>query len=108
MGVFIIVLYDDDLEPSWQQIAIGHAVSVDGGITFHQDNDPILIRDDFDWTGGEIRSPSAIFEDGKLHFWFAGNVPVKDFRPLIIRGIKGREFGIGYITFYEKLFKVTK
>lgn len=93
-----IVVYNDNLEPSWQQVALGHAVSEDGGVSFWQDKEVIFTRNDFDWTGGEIRSPSALFENGRLRLWFAGMVPVSDFRPLIVRGIKGREFGIGHAT----------
>ena len=91
-----IVVYSKNLDPNWQQVALGHAVSKDGGIHFEQDEHPIFNRNDFDWTTGEIRSPSALFEKGKLRLWFAGMVPPKDFRPMIERGIKGREFGIGH------------
>lgn len=98
-----VAIYNDafnggDLEPKWQQVALAHAVSADGGVTFQQDKAPIFIRNNFDWTGGEILAPSALFENGKVHLWFAGMVPRRDFRPLILRGIKGREFGIGYAS----------
>lgn len=91
-----VVIFNDKLQPNWQQVALNHAISLDGGKTFKQDQAPIFVRGDFDWTKGEIRSPSALFENGKIKLWFAGMVSPSDFRPMIERGIKGREFGIGF------------
>ncbi len=93
-----VVVSSGEISPNWQQVALAHAVSSDGGVSFVQDSQAIFTRGDFDWTGGEIRSPSALFEENQVRLWFAGMVPVSEFRPLILRGIKGREFGIGHAT----------
>ena len=93
-----VVVSSEKLNPSWQQVALGHAVSSDGGVSFVQDSKVIFTRGDFDWTSGEIRSPSVLLENNRVRMWFAGMVPVSEFRPLILRGIKGREFGIGHAT----------
>jgi hypothetical protein len=93
-----VAVFSSQLDPNWQQVALSHSVSSDGGLSFTQDKAPIFVRNDFNWTGGEIRAPSALFEDGQVKLWFAGMVPVADFRPMIAKGIKGREFGIGYAT----------
>ncbi len=100
-----VVIYNQSLEPQWQQVALSHAVSIDGGQSFRQDSRPIFNRADFDWTKGEIRSPSALFENGQLKLWFAGMVPTAEFRPMILRGIKGREYGIGYATIDASQFE---
>jgi sucrose-6-phosphate hydrolase SacC (GH32 family) len=91
-----VIINSAKQSPAWQQVALAHAVSRDGGVSFQQDERPVFTRDDFDWTGGEIRSPTALIDNGEVRLWFAGMVPVSDFRPLIVRGIKGPEFGIGY------------
>lgn len=93
---FDVVTYSQNQDPNWQQVALHHAVSTDRGSVFVQDDAPMFTRKDFDWTRGEILAPSALMEDGKIRLWFSGHVRIKDFRPMIIRGIKGREFGIGY------------
>ena len=86
-------------DPEWQQVALHHAVSNrDGEGDFVQDAAPLMTRDDFDWTGGEIASPTVLVEGSKLHMWFAGHVHKSQLGPLIRRGISGREFGIGYAT----------
>ena len=46
---------------NWLQVAIQHSWSTDGGLTFHQDPKPLLVRDSFKWTGREIRSPAPTF-----------------------------------------------
>jgi sucrose-6-phosphate hydrolase SacC (GH32 family) len=72
-------------KPSWQQIAIHHAVS-DDGVNFIEDPEPLLERNDLSWTKTEIRAPATLYEDGRFRLWFAGhdvdNLPVS---------------GIGYI-----------
>lgn len=85
-------------DPEWQQVALHHAVSSDGGQTFVQDPGPILTRDQFDWTQGEILAPSVIVDGNLVKMWFGGHVRNKDLAPLILRGFKGREFGVGYAT----------
>ena len=85
-------------DPEWQQVALHHAVSSDGGKTFTQDPAPLLAREDFDWTAGEILAPSVLVEGDRLLLWFGGHVRNPDLAPLILRGFKGREFGVGLAT----------
>ncbi|MFW5431458.1 MAG: hypothetical protein ACKE5Q_01595, partial [Methylophilaceae bacterium] len=92
-----VVTHDDAAEPSWQQVALHHAVSTDGS-RFVQDKAPLFTRNDFNWTTGEILAPSALFEDKKLRLWFSGHVRVQDLGPLIRSGIKGGGFGIGHAS----------
>jgi hypothetical protein len=82
-------------DPEWEQVALHHAVSSDGGVTFLQDASPILSREDLPWTSGEILAPSALVEGDQVTLWFAGHVRRKDLGPMIRRGIAGPEFGIG-------------
>ena len=65
--------FDVAIADPWLQVKIHHAVS-DNGITgWSQDSSSLLNREDFSWTRGEIRSPSAIEYNGKLYLYFAGN-----------------------------------
>jgi sucrose-6-phosphate hydrolase SacC (GH32 family) len=81
--------------PEWQQVALNHAVSRDGGLTFHQDPAPLFARTDFTWTQGEILAPCVLLDGDRVLMWFGGHVPNAELGPLILRGFKGREFGIG-------------
>lgn len=77
-------------KPSWQQVALHHAVSTDG-INFIEDEQSLLKRDDVSWTKTEIRAPSALYEDGRFKIWFGGH----DIQNL-------KESGIGYIEWIGK------
>ncbi len=85
-------------DPEWQQVALHHAVSADGETGWVQDDKPLLTRDDFPWTGGEIRSPSILVENGTIRMWFAGHGSRPQLGQMIGRGFKGGEFGIGYAS----------
>ena len=93
-----VATFNKNADPNWQQTAIHHAVSYDEGKSFYQDNAPIFTRNQFDWTQGEIRAPFPLVDGNKLDLWFAGNTRIPDLRPMIINGIKGRQFGIGYAS----------
>ena len=82
-------------DPEWQQVALHHAVSRDQGRTFVEDRAPFLAREDSTWTSGEILAPTALIQDKHLLIWFAGHVRRRELAPLIRRGLKGKEFGIG-------------
>ena len=91
--------FDKNANPSWQQIAIHHAVSNDGENDFKQDDAPLLTRDDFPWANGEVVGPTALYEDGKVKLWFAGHKKNSELMPLILNNFKGNEFGINYVEF---------
>jgi len=74
-------------EPSWEQVALHHAVSSDG-INFKEDKKPILRRNDLSWTKTEIRAPASLYEKGRFRLWFAGH----DIKNLPAAGI-------GYLDF---------
>jgi len=67
------------IKPSWQQVALHHAVSSDG-VNFSEDHDPLLERNELTWTKTEIRAPATLYEGGRFRIWFAGhdvdNLPV--------------------------------
>jgi hypothetical protein len=84
--------------PQWQQVALHHAVSKDGGASFVQDRHPLLTRKDFSWTTGELLAPTALVDGGRIRIWFSGHVALGEMGPLAQRGWKGGEFGIGYGT----------
>lgn len=86
-----------DAEPEWQQVAIHHARSADG-IAFHEDAAPLLTRASTDWTDGEILAPGPLVDGDTLRLWFGGHVAVPRLAPLIQRGVRGPEFGIGLAT----------
>ena len=90
--------FEKGRDPEWQQVALHHAVSNDGGKSFVQDSAPFFTRDQLDWTQGEILAPTVIVDGTQLKMWFGGHVRNKDLGPLILRGIKGREFGVGLAT----------
>ena len=97
--VYDVAMHRTGADPEWQQVALHHAVSRGTSeVDFVQDPQPLLTRDDFGWTGGEIRSPSALVEGNKLHMWFAGHGHRPQLGAMIVRGFKGGEFGIGYAT----------
>ena len=80
-------------------MAIQHAVSRDGGLTFVENGGPLLRRDDNDWSQkGELSGPVALIEGDKVRLWFAGHTGYDLLANMIKRGWKGREFGIGVMT----------
>lgn len=97
--VYDVAISRSGMDPEWQQVALHHAVAIgDGESEFQQDEKPLLTRDDFPWTGGEIRSPSVLVEGDTLRMWFAGHARRPELGALIRRGFVGSEFGIGYAT----------
>jgi len=85
-------------DPEWQQVAIHHARSMDGRTPFQEDEAPILTRDSTPWTSGEILAPAPLIDGGQVKLWFAGHVANSALAPLVQRGFKGQEFGIGLAT----------
>jgi predicted GH43/DUF377 family glycosyl hydrolase len=96
--VYDVAHYQKNRNPEWQQIAIHHAVSEDGMKNFVQDKQPILTRKDFSWTSGEISGPFVLIDSQQIKLWFAGHVSIPELAPMIQRGWKGNEFGIGLIS----------
>lgn len=82
--------------PEWQQVALHHASSPTGTGAFTEDQQPLLTRNDFSWTSGEILAPSVLLVDNTLHLWFSGHVDYANLPDFINRGFKGPEFGIGH------------
>ena len=94
-----VVHFDKNAKPDWRQVALQHAVSKDGGLTFVEKGGPLLRRDDNDWSvKGEVRSPAALIDGNEVKLWFAGHAGHENLANLIRRGLKGREFGIGLMT----------
>ena len=97
--MYDVVLSLKDANPSWQQVALQHAVSnTDGKGGFVQDAQPIFTRRSFPLTHGELIGPAALVDNGQIKLWFGGHVPVGDLAPLIRRDFSGDEFGIYYAT----------
>ena len=94
-----VVHFDKNAKPQWRQVALQHAMSTDGGLTFREDSGPLLRRDDNDWSAkGELIGPTALIDGGQVKVWFAGHTGYDTLGNLIRRGFKGREFGIGMMT----------
>ncbi len=94
-----VVHFDNKANPQWRQVALQHAVSTDGGLTFREVGGPMLRRDDGDWSAkGEVHSPAAIIDGNRVMLWFAGHTGYDTLGDMIRRGFKGREFGIGFMT----------
>lgn len=94
--------FNKDAEHKWSQVALHHAVSDDGETQWTQDSQAIFTRLSFPWTSLEVRSPSALFEDGVLHLWYAGNANVAEFLPEIRSTGRTAKFGIGHATRKEQ------
>ena len=94
-----VVHFDKNANPTWRQVALHHAVSRDGGLTFRELGGPLLRRDDSDWSArGEVHGPTALIEGGEVKVWFGGHAGYDTLGNMIRRGFKGREFGIGLVT----------
>jgi hypothetical protein len=85
-------------DPEWQQVAIQHARSATGLPPFREDKAPVLTRESTDWTDGEILAPGPLLDGDQVKLWFGGHVAVGRLAPLLQRGTKGPEFGIGLAT----------
>lgn len=96
--VFDVAHFDRFSNPQWRQVAIHHAVALEEGTGFVQDDRPLLVKNDLDWTGGEILAPSVLVDGDRIKVWFAGHVSSDKLGPLAQRGWKGKEFGIGYFS----------
>jgi hypothetical protein len=91
--------------PQWQQVALHHAVSDDGETNFRQDSGPLLVREDFHWTSGEILGPAALIDGDRVKIWFSGHVSYGELAPLVNRGYRGKEFGVGFASIDLAAFK---
>jgi predicted GH43/DUF377 family glycosyl hydrolase len=69
----IHIYCDVVLNSPWTQVMIHHAYSADGLTGWVHDNEPLLERNDYFWTAGEIRSPSALIYNNDLYLYFAGH-----------------------------------
>jgi hypothetical protein len=96
--VYDVAHFQSGGDPEWEQVALHHAVSSDGGKSFVQDKQPIFTRSDFNWTSGEILGPTVLVHGDEVMLWFGGHVRRADLGPMIRRGIAGPEFGIGFAT----------
>ncbi len=96
--VYDLAHFHKGRDPEWQQIGLHHAVSANGETGFVQDNKPLMTRNDYSWTSGEMLAPSVLMEGDKVNLWFSGHVTHGELAPLINRGFKGPEFGIGYAS----------
>ena len=94
--VMSVALFQKGARPEWQQVALHHAVSDNGETDFIQDAAPLFSRENFAWTSGEILAPAALLDENTLKLWFAGHVALDELAPLVNRGWKGGEFGIGF------------
>lgn len=106
---FDVVHFQKGAKPEWRQVAIHHAVSRDGGLTFTEDRAPLLRRDDTSWAkSGEIIGPAAIIDGQEVKLWFGSHGSYDELGNLVKRGWKGPEFGIGMATTSLALLRDTK
>lgn len=92
-----VARYDAKADPQWSQAVLQTAVSADG-VSFEESPQPFAERSMFGWTQSEVRSPSALVEDGQWKVWYAGHGNLRDlFRSLGSTG-RGEHFGIGLAT----------
>lgn len=84
--------YNGDPNSPWggyYQAALGHATSADG-MTWTEDDVPVLTRDQFAWTSREIRAPAVIRDGAEWKMWFSGdNISATTYTG---------QFSIGYAT----------
>lgn len=64
--------YDVATDVPFQQVKLHHGVSSDGLNDWVEDSEEIFDRNDFTWTGEEIRAPSALMVEDSLYLYFAG------------------------------------
>lgn len=95
---YSIAHFNEDANPQWQQVAVHRAVSDNGSAGFVEDRKPVIARGHLPWTSGEVLAPAPLLEGDRLRLWFAGHVRTKDLAPLIQRGFKGPEMGIGEVS----------
>lgn len=94
-----VVHFDKNAKPDWRQVALQHAVSTDGGLSFVESGGPLLRRDDYAWSAkGELSGPAALVEGDKVRLWFGSHVGYDLLGNMVKRGWKGPEFGIGTMT----------
>lgn len=94
-----VVHFDKDAQPDWRQVALQNAVSTDGGLSFVEQPGPLLRRDDQPWTlEGEVSGPAALIDGDRVRLWFGGHVGYRLLAPMVQRGWKGPEFGIGTLS----------
>lgn len=94
-----VVHFDKNARPDWRQVALQNAVSTDGGLSFVEHQGPMLRRDDFDWTlDGEVSGPAALIDGDQMRVWYGGHVGYSRLAPMVQRGWKGPEFGIGTMS----------
>ena len=67
------LFFDVVTKKPFKQVKLHHAVSPNGKAHWRTDKAPLFAKEDFSWTKEEIRSPSALLDDGRLILWFAGH-----------------------------------
>lgn len=84
-------MYCDVVKDSpWTQDKIHHASSTDGITNWIHDSQPLLERNDYTWTAGEIRSPSPLVYNNWLYLYFAGHY-FDGANPILCIGLKTYE-----------------
>jgi hypothetical protein len=83
--VYDVAHFKETQNPSWQQVALHHAVSKDGLTNFIQDDKPLFNRNDLKGTTGEIIGPTVLVDQKQIKLWFGGHVPItsEEFKQLI-------------------------
>lgn len=94
--IYDVAAYGENNRRQWHQVALDHAVSDDGITNFKEDDRPVLTRDDFSWTSGEMIGPSMLISDNKVKLWWSGHVNYDELATFIINGMEGPEVGIGF------------
>ncbi len=95
--VYDVAAFVKNAQPEWQQVALHHAVSVDGEKQFIEDKNPLITRNDIAWAAkGEVLAPSILISNEKIKLWFAGHVGYSGLPDFFAKDMKGSEFGIGY------------
>lgn len=65
--------YNEDENISLVRVAIHYASSTDGETNWQQDSRAVFTRDRFAWAKREIREPSVVIIQNKVHLWFGGD-----------------------------------
>lgn len=102
--VYDITAFVKGASPEWQQVGLHKASSATGKESFVEDAGPLLTRNDFDWTTGELLSPSLLIEGDTVKMWFAGHVNYDGMGEFIKNGYRGPQFGIGYAEISKAKF----
>ncbi len=84
-------------QAEWRQVALQHAVSTDGGLTFVEDSGSLLRRDDAPWAkSGEVNGPAALIDGNDVKLWFGSHGSYDELGNMMKRNWKARNSASGW------------